>query len=123
MASSNQLSFVLPGSAIDEVRQQGQEIEIVAHSIEKEAVCPACQQLSQSIHSCYERSPTDLPLKDWRLGLLLTVKRVRCQNPEYSKTTLVERWPRLLPIHVQRTERLSTALGAVAYALGGNARK
>ena len=111
----------MPGFAINEVRQQGQEIEIVEHSIEKEAVCPACQRLSQGIHSYFERSPTDLPLMDCRARLLLTVKRLRCQNPECSRTTLVGRWPRLLSIHAQRTERLSTALGVVAYALGGNA--
>jgi transposase len=121
MTSSNQLLFDLPGFEVDEVSQQGQAIELVAHSTGNEAICPACQQHSQSIHSYYERSPADLPFMDRRVHLRLTVKRFRCQNPECSKATFVERWPHLLPVHAQRTERLRTALGAVAYALGGNA--
>lgn len=121
MASSNQFSFDFPGFEIDEGRQEGREIEVLAHSSGKEAICPACQQCSQSVHSYYERSPADLPLMECRVHLLLTVKRFRCQNPECHKATCVERWPRLLAVNAQRTERLSTALGAVAYALGGNA--
>ena len=39
MASSDQLSFDLPGFEIYEVRRQGQAIEIVAHSNRKEAIC------------------------------------------------------------------------------------
>ena len=121
MASSDQLSFDLPGFEIDEVRREGQVMEIVAHSNRTEAICPTCQQPSRSVHSYDECFPTDLPFMDCKVRLLVTVKRFRCQNPKCGKATFVERWLRLLPVHAQRTERWSTALGSVAYALGGNA--
>ena len=121
MTSSDQLSFDLLGFEIDEVRREGQAIEIVAHSNRTEAICLTYQQPSRSVHNYHERFPADLPFMDCKVRLLLTVKRFRCQNPKCGKATFVERWLHLLPDHAQRTERLSTALGSVAYALGGNA--
>jgi transposase len=115
------LPLCLPGFGIDEIKQHDCMIEVVAHSIGDEAICPDCQQVSQRIHSYYERLPADLPILEYTVCLRLTVRRFRCQNPRCSKTTFVERWPQLIRMHAQRTERLSTVLGIVAYALGGQA--
>lgn len=121
MKAIHQIPFSLPGFEIDEIKQSDGVIEIVAHSIAIEAICPACQQCSSRVHSYYERSPADLPFLSRRVKLLLTVKRFRCQNPNCSKATFVERWPRLIALNAQRTQRLSLALRLVAYAMGGQA--
>lgn len=121
MKSINQIPFSLPGFEIDEINQSTDMVEIVAHSIEIEATCPACQQCSSRVHSYYERSPADLPFLSRQIKFLLTVKRFRCQNPNCPKATFVERWPQLIGLNAQRTQRLSWALRIIAYAVGGQA--
>jgi transposase len=52
--------------------------------------------------------------------LYVEVKRFRCLNQACSKSTFVERLD-CLPLKAQRTQRLSSALQAVAFGLGGEA--
>lgn len=116
-----ELSFSLPGFTVDEVKDQDGLIDVVAHSTQDQAVCPTCQQLSRRVHSYYQRAPADLPILGQRVRLCLQVKRFRCQAQECPKTTFAQRLPALLAPHAQQTERLHTALGAIAFALGGEA--
>ncbi len=116
-----ELPFSLPGFAVDEVREQDSITEVVAHATQDHATCPFCRQPSRHVHSYYRRTPADLPILDRRVHLQLTVRRFRCQTQRCPKTTFAERLPTLLAPHAQRTERLNTALGAVAFALGGQA--
>jgi transposase len=115
------LPFSLPGFEIDEVREHIDLIEIYAHAIMSEAICPACQHGSRRVHSYYQRQPADLPISDRRVRLVLTVRRFHCQNEQCPKRTFAERWPDMLVAHAQRTERLNLAFEAVAFALGGQA--
>lgn len=115
------LPFSLPGFEIDEVQEHLGRLEIFAHSVTVEAICPACQHGSRRVHSYYQRQPTDLPISDRRVRLMLTVRRFRCQNEQCPERTFAERWPDLLVVHGQRTKRLDLALEAVAFALGGQA--
>lgn len=116
-----ELPISLPGLAVDEVSECNGVIQIMAHSLRAEAHCPACRQRSSRIHSHYQRSPADLPVSDRRVRLRLTVRRFRCLTPGCQKATFAERLPELIVPHAQRTERLNTALSAVAFALGGQA--
>jgi len=116
-----ELPFALPGFEVDEVQEHDEVIEIVAHSIATAAICPSCQRRSSCVHSYYRRSPADLPVAERRVRLALTVRRFRCLNQHCAKVTFAERLPELLAPHKQRTERLDTALGAVALAVGGQA--
>ena len=117
----SELPFSLPGFEIDDVREHNGLVEIFAHSIMTEAICPTCQRGSRRVHSYYQRQPTDLPVSDRRVRLVLAVRRFHCQNEQCPKCTFVERWPDLLVAHAQRMKRLDLALQAVAFALGGQA--
>lgn len=116
-----ELPFSLPGFEVDKVGERDNLIEVIAHSVTDEVICPTCQQRSRRVHSYYQRSPTDLPVSDRSVRLYLTVKRFRCQTPGCSRGTFVERLPDLVTPYAQRTERLTAALGAIAFALGGQA--
>ena len=116
-----ELPFSLSGFEIDEVQEHSDLIEIFAHSIMTEAICPTCQHGSHRVHSYYQRQPTDLPVSDRRVRLVLTVRRFHCQNEQCPKRTFAERWPDLLVAHAQRMKRLAWALEAIAFALGGQA--
>jgi len=115
------LPFILPGFEVDEVVERDGLVEITAHSMSVEAVCPACQQRSRRVHSYYERSPADLPVSNRPVRLRLTVKRFRCSVANCPKVTFVEGLPELIAPKAQRTDRLTTGLSAVAFALGGQA--
>jgi transposase len=116
-----ELPFALPGFDVDEVSEHDGVIEITAHSTAEQAICPSCKQRSRRVHSYYQRSPADLPVSDRWVRLHLTVRRFRCQVETCPKVIFAERWPDLLAAKAQRTERLTTGLSAVAFALGGQA--
>lgn len=115
------LPFILPGFEVDEVQERDGVIEIQAHSTSEAVICPACGQRSQHVHSSYQRSPADLPISNWRVRLCLTVKRYRCRAATCPKAMFAEALPDLLARHAQRTDRLTLGLGAVAFAVGGQA--
>jgi transposase len=116
-----ELTFALPGFDVDEVSEQDGVIEIEAHSTASEACCPRCHQSSNRVHSYYQRTPADAPVSDQWVRLHLTVRRFRCQTEACPQATFAERWPDLIAPNAQRTERLTTGLSAVAFALGGQA--
>jgi hypothetical protein len=116
-----ELPFSLPGFEVDEISDINGLLEVTARSIESAEACLTCQQCSSRIHSYYRRAPADLPISDRKVRLHLTVRRFRCQNPTCARATFAERWPTLSATHVQRMERMTTALGAVAFAVGGQA--
>jgi transposase len=53
--------------------------------------------------------------------LALQVRRFYCLNEGCKQTTFAERFPQLVPAHGQRTERMTMALRAFAYALSAEA--
>ncbi|MHB8599122.1 MAG: transposase family protein [Ktedonobacteraceae bacterium] len=108
------LPFELPGFTITQVEASEKMMSIGATVSHATAVCPRCQQPSQSIHSYYQRSPQDLPVSGKTVRLLLRVRRFRCHNPLGSQRTFAERRPEVRAFHVQRTERLTTTLATNA---------
>jgi transposase len=108
------LPFEFPGFTITQVEADEQMLMIGATASLATAICPRCQQPSQSIHSYYQRSPQDVPVSGKTVRLLLRVRRFRCQNPLCSQRTFAERRPGVLASHVQRTERLTRTLAHFA---------
>jgi transposase len=115
------VSRSLPGFTVDTVRAINTTLVVEAHSHALSATCPNCFQLSTRIHSRYLRSPRDLPLSEHRVQLLVTVRRFFCDNPSCTRRTFAERFPDVLPVHAQRTARLTLSLQHLGFALGGDA--
>lgn len=114
-------AFLLPGCEVDAVKVYGREMIIEAHTIRTMALCPACAQSSQRVHSYYTRRPHDLPVGEYVVCLCLRLRRFRCLNPTCPKRTFTESLPELLKPHAQRTQRLTLTLYHVGQALGGAA--
>jgi transposase len=104
------LPFELPGFIVTHVESGEKTVIIGATAQQTTAICPRCQQPSQSVHSYYQRSPQDLPVSGKAVRLVLRVRRFRCQNPQCSQRTFAERHPEVLASYAQRTERLSSTL-------------
>jgi len=95
------------------------QVTISARRKGQTARCPACGRRSNSIHSRYQRRPTDLAISDLRVVLELEVRRFRCQNQQCSRKTFAEGFPELVLPHAQRTLRLAELQTTLAIKTGG----
>jgi transposase len=83
------------------------------------AACPLCHAPSSSIHSRYQRHPTDLPWGTRPVRIHLMVHKFVCRNPICARRIFTERLPDLVAPFARKTHRLITVLRAIGIALGG----
>ncbi len=116
----NRIPVNLPEIYIRGIDTTSNGVTTRAHSTALAVSCPECGVISRSIHSYYWRQVKDLPISGQLTQLKVEVRRFRCLNKECSRRIFVERLG-CLPIHAQRTQRLTNALQAIAFGLGGEA--
>jgi transposase len=80
---------------------------------------PDCGEASGRVHSYYCRQPADLPIGGRPTRLRLRLKRFRCTNAACPRVTFAEPMPDWLARRSRCTQRLTAALEARAFALGG----
>ena len=119
--STNVIPFSLPGFQIDEVTKVRDKLIVVARAVGETAICPDCAEPSRHVHSNYVRSPRDLPCGGQVVQLVLHVRRFKCLNTRCTRKTFAERLPAVIPVHAQRTCRLTATLRKVSFELGGEA--
>jgi transposase len=117
----NAISFSLPGFQIDEVTEVQGKLVVEAHAVGEIANCPMCGEQSRRVHDRYTRSPRDLPCGGLCVQLVLHVRRFKCENPTCMRKTFAERLPAVVPVHAQRTSRLTATLRGASFELGGEA--
>lgn len=67
--------------------------------------CPYCESLSNSIHSKYIRTVSDLPIQNNKVKLLIVVRKFFCSNPNCGYKTFSEKLNFIEPKSV-KTNRL-----------------
>lgn len=89
------------------VHYQMKDKAIIFHiqSSRKELTCPFCGSKSMRTHSTYEREMQDLPIQEKQVILLVTTRKMFCDNPECQHTTFAEVHPFAAP-KAQKTDRL-----------------
>jgi len=85
------------------------------------ARCPLCGRRSKRVHSRYERTLADLPWGEYAVTVLLSVRRLFCDNKKCERRLFAERLPDVAVPWARRTTRLAGRLTAVGLALGGAA--
>ena len=115
------LLFPWLGIRIMSVEMTNELITMALVSIQTEAACPLCQEISRIIHSRYERSLGDLPCCGKALRLRLQVRRFFCRQATCPRRVFAERRPDLMQPFARRTMRLNEALQTIGLALGGEA--
>jgi len=113
------IPFSLPGFEVTEVICTQEQLLICASPQSVQSECPACHEVSQRVHSYYQRSPRDLPVSGQAVQLRLRVRRFRCLNTQCSQKTFAERLPDLVVPTARRTIRLTVLLGVYAIESGG----
>jgi transposase len=106
---------------LDAIWPEGGAITLVLSTIQTSPHCPGCGGPASRVHSEYVRSPADLPCGSVPLRLELHARRFHCDTAHCSRRIFTERLPGVLQPHARRTIRLTDALEAIAYALGGKA--
>ena len=89
---------------IDCKSKENQYVFTVA-SIEKNVVCPYCNNPSSKVHSLYQREIQDLPIQDRQVILLINTRKMFCTNTECSHKTFAEKFD-FVDSHGKKTERL-----------------
>lgn len=89
------------------VHYQMKDKAIIFHiqSSRKELTCPFCGSKSMRIHSTYEREIQDLPIQEKKVILLVTTRKMFCDNMECQHTTFAEVHPFAAP-KAQKADRL-----------------
>jgi transposase len=101
--------------------QASGRVLIVAAAIGSVACCPACHHTSHSLHSRYSRALHDLPWQGSTVELRLEVRRFRCRSHDCPRITFAEALPAVAAKYGRQTGRLSEAVPAIGYVLGGEA--
>lgn len=78
----------------------------------RESECPYCNEVSNSVHSKYIRTLSDLPIQNNEVKLLLVTRKFFCLNPQCNHTTFGERYDFAEPKAV-RTNRLNEHINKI----------
>lgn len=120
------LQRLLPSPSL--LRLNSYEMDLESHhltlsvsSTQSVAQCPLCGDLSERIHSRYQRTLADLPCLHLSMILLVDVCKFFCSNPECSPRIFAERIPEVVAPWARKTVRQVQQLQEIALALGGAA--
>jgi len=114
------MPLIPAGLAVVEVVSTADHVVITSSPHQSSAVCPTCAQVSQRLHSRYQRTLADLPWQGRPVALQVQARRFRCLNPSCARQTFAERLAGA-PAAARRTKRLGNLQGHLAHALGGEA--
>jgi len=115
------LPLIPAGLAVVGVVSTANHVVITSSPHQPSAACPTCAQVSQRLHSRYQRTLADLPWQGRPVALQVAARRFRCLNPSCARQTFAERLAGIAPVAARRTRRLGDLQGHLAHALGGEA--
>ena len=103
---------------VDDIEKKENCIHIDCHKPVNEHKCPCCGYSSSHVHSCYNRTITDLPIQNNEVKLVLSVHKYFCENDMCSFTTFSEDFD-FVETRDVRTKRLDSYIKNIG--LRGNA--
>jgi transposase len=96
-------------------------ITLIVRTTATRAQCPRCHRTSSRVHSRYTRTVADLPWHGVSVNLELHTRRFRCDSSLCLQRIFCERLPSVVAHYARKTVRLTTALGLIGFAVGGEA--
>lgn len=106
---------------VDRIITDEQSLTLIVHTHRKRAACPDCGQVSERVHSRYQRTLADLPWHGVSVRLRLQTRRFFCTNSACQRRIFTQRLPALVAPYARRTLPLQEALHIIGLALGGRA--
>src|ERR1700680_4365137 len=111
---------VLPSGKLilDKIERVNDRFLVYAH-LRQGVRCPACNRISRSRHSQYQRRLQDLPWQGCAVELRLKIRRFRCRNPVCTRKVFAEPLPQIARPHARRTTRVREIMRLIGYTAGG----
>lgn len=88
-----------------DTRVNDSEVTLYIASTQEELCCPYCGTLTDRVHSYHTRKIQDLPISNRKTNLIVTTRKMKCQNPECVHKSFSERHP-FVKSNAQKTNRL-----------------
>jgi transposase len=108
------------GLIIERIEPAPDTLIIVARPASGSAACPTCGQMSDSVHSRYQRRLSDLPSQGKPVCLNILARRFRCVASDCRQRIFVERLDATVTRpFARRTSRLEGLVHHLGLALGG----
>jgi hypothetical protein len=104
---------------IDDISVQEKTIVFQVSSTQLQVACPDCQQISNKVHSRYQRTLADLPVSGLAVRLICQVKKFFCRHIECPRRIFVERLAGIADLFSRQTNRLSQIICSLAFYGGG----
>ena len=77
---------------VSETKIDDNILYIYCQSEKHEAICSYCNEISSSVHSRYARTIKDLPIQQYEVNLVITVKKYFCNNEKCEHKTFAEKF-------------------------------
>ena len=90
---------------VNETKIDNDILYIFCQCEKHEANCPYCNETSSSVHSTYIRTIKDLPIQEYEVKLVITVKKFFCNNENCNHRTFAEKFT-FVKEKAVRTKRL-----------------
>ncbi len=108
------------GLIIERIEPAPDTLIIVARAASGSAACPTCGQMSDSVHSRYQRRLSDMPSQGKPVRLNILARRFRCLAIDCRQRIFVERLDATVARpFARRTSRLEGLVHHLGLALGG----
>jgi transposase len=105
---------------IERIESTADALIIAARPVSMSAACPTCGQLSDSVHSRYQRHLSDLPSQGKAVRIRVLARRFRCILSDCRQRIFVERLEvAITRPFARRTSRLEGLVHHLGLALGG----
>ncbi|MFJ2241043.1 ISL3 family transposase [Streptomyces sp. NPDC087859] len=114
-------SLLFDELAVEAVTAAFGTVDVVARCRGAGASCPDCNGFSHRVHDSYQRRLRDLPLGEFRVVILLTVRRFICGSVHCPRRTFAEPFTQLTSPYTRFTRRLNRTLERIGLALAGRA--
>jgi len=111
----------VPGLILTKIYYGPKQLLLFAASLSSQECCPLCQVASKKVHSHYTRRIADLPWAEFKIELLVQVRRFYCTNQKCRRLTFAQRLGVAIPPFARRTQRRTNQLHSLGLALGGEA--
>lgn len=111
----------LAAVAVERIERTAGGLRIWARAEADGAACAGCGELSQRVHSRYERQLADAAVAGQPLVVRLQVRRFFCDAPQCLARTFTEQVPGLTSRYARRTPLLQRMLERIGLALAGRA--
>lgn len=83
------------------------------------SACPLCGNVSERVHSHYNRILADLPWQGRAVSIQVRARRFRCKRVDCPRRIFTERLPAVAPPWARRTARLGSIQRHIGFAMGG----